>query len=166
MSNYINLFYSVYLHLFLLFVFLSVFFWMVISKTESKAINKEMTNSIKSGLKNFKIPKNYLTDEKSEYLMNLYNGKNMTVKRNNDQLFQMNITIIVIILVGLFSSIFVRYFICGKSFNVFEVITENAFILTIVGAIEYYFFTEIASKYVPVKPSYLPQVVKQKINSL
>ena len=72
MSNYINLFYSVYLHLFLLFVFLSVFFWMVISKTESKAINKEMTNSIKSGLKNFKIPKNYLTDEKSEYLMNLY----------------------------------------------------------------------------------------------
>jgi hypothetical protein len=35
-----------------------------------------------------------------------------------------------------------------------------------VGAIEYFFFMNIASKYVPVKPSYLPSVVKSELEKL
>ncbi len=166
MSNYINLFYSVYLHLFLLFVFLSIFFWTVISKTESRAINNEMTRSIKAGLKNFKLPNNYVTESNGSYLLGLYKGKDRTVERNNNQLLEMNFSIAIIIFIGLLATIFVRYVFCGKLFDIFEVLSENALILIIVGAIEYYFFTRIASKYVPVKPSYLPQVVKEKLNSM
>lgn len=166
MSNFINLFYSVYLHLFLLFVFLSIFFWTVISKTESRAINREMSNAIKDGLKNFKLPREYMTETNGNYLLGLYHGKNRTVERNNEQLLEMNVSIAVIILIGLIAAVYVRYVFCGKAFNVIEVVSENALILILVGAVEYYFFKKIASKYVPVKPSYLPTVVKEKLNSM
>lgn len=166
MSDYINLFYSVYIHLFLLFVFLSIFFWTVISKTESRSINNEITRSVNAGLKNFKIPSQYVTDSNGSYLLGLYQGQDITVSRNNDQLFQMNIIIAVLIFIGLLATIYVRYAFCGKLFDIFEVLGENGLILIMVGAIEYYFFTRIASKYVPVKPSYLPSVVKEKLNSM
>ena len=163
MSNYIDLFYSVYLHLFLLFVFLIIFFWVVISKTESKAINNEITKSIKAGLKNFKLPHNYVTETNGNYLLGLYKEKDNTVERNNNQLLEMNISIVILILVSLLATVFIVYMSCGKLFDVFGVLSENVLILILVGAIEYYFFTNIASKYVPVKPSYLPQVVKEKL---
>ena len=166
MSNFINLFYSVYLHTFLLFVFLSIFFWTVISKTESRAINREMTNAAKDGLKNFKIPSKYMTEANGNYLLGLYHGKNRTVERNNEQLLQMNFSITMIMLIGLIAAVYVRYVFCGKSFDILEVLSENALILILVGAVEYYFFTRVASKYVPVSPSYLPTVVKEKLNNM
>ena len=70
------------------------------------------------------------------------------------------------LLIGFFACIFVRYIFCGRSINWLEVISENIIILLLVGGIEYYFFMNIASKYVPVMPSYLPNVVKNKINKL
>lgn len=166
MKEYINLFYSIYLHLFLLFVFLSIFFWIIISKTESRVINKEMSEGVKNGLRNVKIPEKYMSQQTGNYLIGLFKGKDKTVIRNNDQLFKMNLIIIGVLLIGLIASIFVRYKFCGMLFDVGEVIGENIIILMLVGAIEYYFFTRVASKYVPVPPSYLPLAIKEEIQSL
>lgn len=166
MEYYINLFYSIYLHIFLLFCFLTIFFWTVISKVEAKTLNSEIDRGINSGLKNVRISDQILTDKDSNYLRKFFEGENLTVKRNNDHLLQFNIAFIVVLLIGFFASIFVRYIFCGKTINWLEVIGENIIILICVGAIEYYFFMNIASKFVPVMPSYLPNVVKEKINAL
>lgn len=166
MDHYINFFYSVYLHVFLLFCFLTIFFWTVISKTEAKSLNREITNGIDQGLKNVHISDKLFDKSEQEYMRQYYKGKDSTVTRNNTHLLQFNIAFIVMLLIGLLASIFVRYALCGKSINWFEVIGENIIILLLVGVIEYYFFMNIASKYVPVMPSYLPNVVKKKIDSL
>ena len=166
MSNYINLFFSIYMHITLLFIFLTIFFWTVISKTESDSINNEINNNIKDGLKDIHISKNIFTDESLNYMKKYYQGQDDTVVKNNDQLLQFNIAFIVILLIGLFGCIFVRYVICSKNFDIWEVILENILVLILVGAIEFYFFMNIASKYVPVLPSYLPNVVKNKIDKL
>jgi len=166
MGHYINLFFSVYLHTFLLFCFLTILFWLIIRKTESDSINNEIVNSINSNLKNIHISDGIFTDSEGKYLKTLYEGKNLTVERNNNQLFMFNIVFIVLLLVGLLSSIFVRYMFCKQGFNWLEVIGENIIILIMVGAIEYFFFMNIASKYVPVKPSYLPSVVKSELEKL
>lgn len=166
MSNYINLFFSIYLHVTLLFIFLTIFFWTVISKTESDSINKEINNNIKDGLKNFHISNNIFTDKSLDYMKKYYQGQDDTVTRNNNQLLEFNIAFIVILIIGLIGCIFVRYVICSKNFDIWEVILENILILILVGAIEFYFFMNIASKYVPVLPSYLPNVVKNKIDKL
>ena len=166
MSYYINLFFSIYLHVTLLFIFLTIFFWTVISKTESDSINKEINNNIKDGLKNIHISNNIFTDKSLDYMKKYYQGQYDTVTRNNNQLLEFNIAFIVILIIGLIGCIFVRYVICSKNFDIWEVILENILILILVGAIEFYFFMNIASKYVPVLPSYLPNVVKNKIDKL
>ena len=138
---------------FLLFCFLTIFFWMVISKTESKSINKEIVEGVSDGLKNIRISDNLFNKDEQNYLITYYEGQNSTVLRNNKHLLQFNISFIVILFIGFIGCIFVRYILCGKTINWFEVITENIIILILVGGIEYYFFMNIASKYVPVMPS-------------
>ena len=100
------------------------------------------------------------------YFDGYFSKEDSTYKRNNSQLLQFNIVIIVLLFLGLVATIFVRYLICGKTLNFGEIIGENILILIFVGAIEYYFFMNVASKYVPVKPSYMPSVIQKKINEL
>tara|TARA_A100001015_G_C15042776_1_gene740958 strand:- start:3396 stop:3896 length:501 start_codon:yes stop_codon:yes gene_type:complete len=166
MEYYINFFYSIYLHIFLLFCFLTIFFWTVISKTEGKTINNEIVSGVNDGLKNFHISNQIFTDNDVKYLEKYYQGKDSTVTRNNKNLLQFNIAFIVMLLIGFFACIFVRYIFCRRNINWLEVIGENLIILLLVGGIEYYFFMNIASKYVPIMPSYLPNVVKSKIDDL
>lgn len=166
MEYYINFFYSVYLHVFLLFCFLTIFFWFVISKTEAKTLNKEIVQGITNSLKNVNISTDIFTENADKYLEEYYKGQDSTVARNNKNLQQFNIAFIVMLFIGFLASIYVRYIFCGKNINWGEVIGENLIILLLVGGIEYYFFMNIASKYVPVMPSYLPKVVKKKLNTL
>ena len=52
---------------------------------------------------------------------------------------------------------------CGSNLKIEEIIIENLIIFAFVGLVEYYFFTRIALKFVPVEPSFIS---KQFINSL
>lgn len=179
-GHYTNLFFSVFLHVLLLFIFLTIFFWSVIKNTESHSLYSEIDNSINSGLKCVNIneffPKtesekieSFIENNEKEvknYFDGYFSKEDSTYKRNNSQLLQFNIVIIVLLFFGLLATIFVRYLICGKTLNLGEIIGENILILIFVGAIEYYFFMNVASKYVPVKPSYMPSVVQKKINEL
>ena len=166
MEQYINLFFSVYLHIFLLFCFLTVFFWVVISKTEAQTINKEIVSGINKNLQNVHISNQIFKDSAANYLQKFYEGENSVVIRNNKELFTFNIAFIILLLIGFLTGIFVRYVFCGKGINWTEVILENLLVLILVGGIEYYFFMNIASKYVPVLPSYLPNVVKSEFDKL
>ena len=57
-------------------------------------------------------------------------------------------------------------FIYYNDITFMELISENIFILLLIGGIEYYFFINVASKYVPVLPSFLPNVVQKSIQNL
>ena len=166
MEQYINLFFSVYLNVVILFSFLTVFFWVVISNTNRQTINNEVVNNITTNLKNIHISNQIFTDESNKYLLKYYEGENSVVGRSNKQLFKLNIAFIFLLFFGLILAIFVKYIICGKGFNWLQVISENLLILIIAGSIEYYFFFNIADKYVPIMPSYLPNVIKSEFDKL
>tara|TARA_B100000035_G_C20749150_1_gene443181 strand:- start:42 stop:545 length:504 start_codon:yes stop_codon:yes gene_type:complete len=143
-----------------------VFFWKIISKLETKSINKEIIDKIP-------IPKSFNSDDPVR-LLTSYSSLTLpkdsieepNVSRHNKLLFKMNIIIIIIFLIGLISTIYVRYKFCGKLFDVFEVVSENILILLGVGALEYYFFSNIASKFVPVKASELPKTVADDLRNI
>ena len=97
MTPYSHLFFSILLHIFLLFVFLSVFFWFIISKIENKNINDEIFNMIKNNLSEVHIPKSILTDDIYNYLQKYFSGKNITVETNNKLLLKFNICVIVLL---------------------------------------------------------------------
>jgi hypothetical protein len=174
-EHYTNLFFGVILHVLLLFIFLTIFFWTVIRQAESKSLYSELDGNIKTALKDVNLV-SYLeqnvgmSSAEITQIKNYYDGyfsfKDQTFENNNSQLLLFNIVIIVLIAFSLFASIFVRYLICGKSINLVEIISENLLILILVGAIEYFFFMQIASKFVPVKPSYLTDVVKKHLDGL
>ena len=168
MNYYTNLFYSIYLHSFLLFCFLTIFFWLVISKVEKESINSQMVDSINKSFKNINksaIEQMFSSDVEN-YLMQYYQGTDITVQNNNNNLLVFNIAFIVILFIGLILSIFVKYKLCKSKISFTKIIIENIIILILIGIIEYYFFMNIASKYIPVKPSYLPSLINEKINNL
>ena len=99
-------------------------------------------------------------------LESFYSGKNQTVERNNSMLLEFNIVIIVFLFIAFLITYAVRRLFCKQSINFTEVIGENILILVLVGIIEYFFFMNIASKYVPILPSFLPNVLEKSLNNL
>ena len=62
-EHYTNLFFSVFLHVLLLFIFLTIFFWSVIKNAESKSLYNEIDKSVESGLKCVTINEFFPKDE-------------------------------------------------------------------------------------------------------
>jgi len=164
-EHYTNLFFSVSLHVLLLFIFLTIFYWTVITQTEKRSLYSEINNSIQNNLSGINIPKNSFTEDIFNYSKAYYSGNDSNVLRNNRTVFKFNIVIIILIFLIFLTTIFVRYITCNKSISFLEIIIENIIVLIFVGGIEYYFFMNIASKYVPVLPSYIPSIAKEYIES-
>ena len=154
-----NLLISVTLHISLLFIFLSILFWTVISPTESRSFDTELDKSIDNINYKQKVPK-----EVKDYLLTVYSNKNITQEKNNNLLLTMNISIIVVLIIVLITQV-VFHTLRGGQVNYGEIILENIVILIIVGIIEFFFFKNIASRYIPVKPSYMTEVIKKSIDT-
>lgn len=154
-----NLLISATLHVFLLFLFLSVLFWTVISPTETKSFTSELDKSIDDINYQQKVPK-----EVKDYLLEIYDTKNITQDKNNSMVLLLNITIIVLLFIILVTQVIFRH-LQGGTVEYGEIIFENIIILVFVGIIEFLFFRNIASHYIPVKPSYMTNVIKQNIDS-
>lgn len=111
-------------------------------------------------MENVHISNEILTDDVVNSLETVFEDPDPTVKRNNNKLFQFNIAFAILLLFGFIGCVFTKNFVCKSNIDWLEVI------LIFVGAIEYFFFMNIASKYIPVMPSYLPTVALDKINNL
>lgn len=188
-EHYTNLFFSALLHSILLFILLSGLFWLVISKIESHALYTEINHGIDESLKCITTDKlisesfdNNSTIENEANIINgiikdninnlkdlsdkYYSGEDYTFKHNNSQLIKFNIIIIILLIFVFIIAVFVRYMTCNQTLNFKEIIGENMLILLFVGGIEYYFFMNIARKFVPVKPSYMPSIIQKNINNM
>ena len=132
-----NLLISVTLHISLLFIFLSILFWTVISPTESRSFDTELDKSIDNINYKQKVPK-----EVKDYLLTVYSNKNITQEKNNNLLLTMNISIIVVLIIVLITQV-VFHTLRGGQVNYGEIILENIVILIIVGIIEFFFFKNI-----------------------
>lgn len=154
-----NLLISVTLHVFLLFVFLSIFFWTIINHTETKSFTNELDKSINNINFTQEVPK-----EVKDYLLKIHDTKNITLEKNNSMVFLLNIIIVILLLVIIVTQI-IFHNILGGTIAYGEIILENVIVLIFVGIIEFLFFKNIASHYVPVKPSYMTNVIKQNIDN-
>ena len=164
MNEYSHLFFSIILHIFLLFTFLSIFFWAVISKLEANSLSNEINQAINKQTSKINISKSIFTDKVYDYLKAYFSGENIAKAKNNSLLLKFNITMIVLLFIIVLVTFFVRHFICHQEIDIMNIILENIIVLILVGIIEYYFFTNFASKFIPVMPSELPTVLKQKLN--
>ena len=178
-----NLALNISLHVFILFVFLVVFYFAYADGLEQKSIDRELhsvidsqVNSVLNSFKKASGSKSELTKRfvpSRESLQKISNRleseskdteKTAWIKKNNMDLK----TIAVVIALGLCLLFFVQWIIYRFVFkkgdiHMKHVLLENLVLFSIIGGIEYLFFTKIATHFVPVMPDTLSTSVVERV---
>ena len=176
--------FNVLLHVTILFTILSIFFMKYITVITSKIINKEINHIVSDNMDNLNSQINEIKNNISEniddrlvninnilkikekvkfenifsydYYSKLFSKEDKTRKSiNNEVFFYIKFTNILLIL---FLLLFTFYLIRTNAINthqIKEICIENVLTFILVGVFEYLFFTNVALKYIPTKPSLL-----------
>lgn len=153
---------NIIIHVAILFLFLSAFFILYVSHIEKQAFDRELEADIGRNLHSAfsKLDPQYQSQVIGlisllpfDALENLYDRPSAAVTVNNKWLFRVIILINVALLVLIIISIIIMTYSCERCISLRDILIENAIIFSAVGVIEYLFFTHVAIKYIPVKPS-------------
>ena len=145
----------------ILFTFLSAFFFAYVSKIEEKAFQQELGNMIEQDLGKILNSNMEVKNEISNFkpllsrLQRLYEKPDPYTEERNKMLRIITMLIICSLLIMLFTIFFSIKYDCGKDIHIGNIILENIILFIFVGLTEFIFFTNIAIKYIPTKPSLL-----------
>jgi len=161
---------NLFLHFLILFSFLSVFFIFFISKVSTDAFNNEVEHLIHELLSD-RVKELKQTPEFDEVIRQLplkklyesFQKKTKAVEIHNDNLIKLVVIINILLWILFISMTVLLKYECNSNLNIGEIVIENLIIFAFVGLVEYYFFTRIALKFIPVEPSFIS---KQFMNSL
>lgn len=175
MNHNMNFSLDVALHVLILFTFLTIFFFVYVSKLEKQSLDYTITNSVSDNTNillndtkqlsqkyNIKINWNTINDIATK-LVKTSQGEVPEIKENNDRLYKGSI---IAIIVGYFLFIaiviFLKYYM-GYDIHIGRILLMNTIIFSVTGLIEYFFFTNVASKYVPVMPNEISDTMLERI---
>ncbi len=157
-DTYIN----ILLHVFILFTFLTVYFFFKIAKVTETTLNNELGQLVDENMQKAlndlstedkKALKESLKDLDLKGLMDYYNRPDhVMVVNNNWDLLTALLIIIGLFLVFLVSIVILKY-VCKKNINITHIIGENIAVFSLVGVIEVLFFLNVGMKYIPILPS-------------
>ena len=159
-------FLNVVSHVLILWTALTVLFWLVIGKKESKVLTDEFVGQIEGNL----VPALNTADETSGgalkesllptrevfvFMSEQYTGSDPATDTFNTMLLGQAVLIGVVVLAIVATSLGIGKRLCGyeglgRKYGF--VVLENLFLFVFIGAVEYVFFQQVASRYVPVKP--------------
>jgi len=165
-------FVSITFHMWILFVFLTTFFYLFISKTKQKVINDELSNIIQTkipiilkqldNLDSNNIPLKQLNKIAQQIKDKL--KTNTKIATHNKKILNIAISICVIGFMVILSSII--YFTVHLKYHIDlkEILLENIIVTILVASFETLFFLNIAIKYSHIKPSHLIYRLKYQLN--
>ncbi len=173
-SNKVNYTLNISLHVFILFSFLTIFFFAYISHLEQKTINDQLTSTIDAGVA--KILSNLdeyipsgtelnwqVINDIAEKIQNNATDELPAVKQNHRTLLILGICMIIGIF-AFFSGVYVYFGMYkGVAINWRRILIENLIVFGFVGIIEFIFFTKIAMKYIPVTPDLLSKTILDRV---
>ena len=157
---------DIFIHSIILVLILSGVFWGLIAPLEKKNFKKEINSQVENAVNQYVIknkrelikntnPQIDEINEKLNLLMRFYDSEDETTTMYNEWLYRVNIIIIVLMLISFIILLLVLKYNCKKCVPVMTIFFENIILFACIGVIEYLFFINIATKYVPVKPSYM-----------
>jgi len=164
-KNYI---FSISIKVLYLFVFLSCFFYIIVQKQVTEHLSDNLSDILSDSYKNNQTDsKIKLLSIENNILLNYYNSslndktehEDKTVKYNK-LLYILNIYFIVFFLIVSIIIYYVSKFVFDKDIPIRQIIIFNLVLYILVGIIEYTFFTQIASKYIPVTNGEILNVIK------
>jgi hypothetical protein len=161
---------NLFLHFLILYTFLSIFFIKFISKVSSNAFNGEVSHLINDKLKDklsdLKTNSNFILLTKFLPINNIkkiLSKQDSTVKAHNDGVFNMIMLSVGLLWVGFIVVVLILKYNCNSELELQKITIDNLIVFSFVGLAEYYFFTRVALKFIPVEPSFIS---KQFLQSL
>jgi ATP-dependent Zn protease len=153
-------------HLFILLIVLSSIFFIFISKIEKKTLQNSISNEIKSSINNTTILPNPALGQELINFSKVYNNSLNDGDANYNQgLLDLTIAIIVCMLICLISVYLTMRLSAHKCPPMGIIFLKNILLFMLVGIVEYLFFINIAMFYIPVKPSYISQLLKDRLDN-
>jgi hypothetical protein len=153
-----------FFHIFTLSLILGLFFFFVVAKLERDNLQNEMEDGIKKGLDNItNYPTNPVLSEQLTTMTKLYEKENEADKVYNQGLVYQCLTILVLLLFGLVCVFLTMRWSAHKCPNLGRIVLQNLLLFGAIGVIEFLFFQHIASKFVPVMPSYMAEVISEEL---
>ena len=156
---------DIFIHSIILVIILSGVFWLLIAPLEKKNFNKEIDSQAKTSINQYvtenkkilQLTPDKLTEvtDKLDLLSRFYESDDEVTKTYNKWLLRVNIVVIVFMIITFLLLLLILKYNCGKCIPVMTIFSENIALFICIGIIEYLFFMNIATKYVPVKPSYI-----------
>ena len=157
-----------FFHIFTLSLILGLFFFFVVAKLERENLQNEMEDGIKKGLDSITDYPNgshadKVLSEQLTTMTKLYEKENEADKVYNQGLIYQCITILVLLLFGLVCVFLTMRWSAHKCPNLGRIVLQNLLLFGAIGVIEFLFFQHIASKFVPVMPSYMAEVISEEL---
>ena len=153
-----------FFHIFTLSLILGLFFFFVVAKLERENLQNEMEDGIKKGLDSITdYPTNTTLSDDLTTMTKLYEKENEADKTYNQGLIYQCLTILVLLLFGLVCVFLTMKWSAHKCPNLGRIVLQNLLLFGAIGVIEFLFFQHIASKFVPVMPSYMAEVISQEL---
>lgn len=171
----INFSLDIALHVLILFTFLTIFFFSYVSKLTKQsldyvtndAINNQTDNILNkidelSNKYKFKINWNKL-NEISDNIIQKSNNDIPEIKENNDRLFRGSIiTISIAFVLFIVITIILKYHF-NYDIHIKHILIMNLIIFSLTGLVEYLFFVNVASIYVPVTPNFTTNTMLDEV---
>lgn len=175
-----NMTINILMHVFILFSFLSIFFLTYGRKIAEETITKELNSNVDEQTHAFLDTINSLYEKNN---LSGYNVKWSTVKEmaekiksnsgkatpeiklNNYTVTNYTIITCVLLLCLIFIVIIYTKFYKNIEIDLVTILVENVVIFIAVAAMEYYFFSNIIIKYIPVDPMFVQNSILEKIQS-
>ena len=171
----INFSLDIVIHILILFTFLTVFFFAYVSKLEKQSLDNTVTKTINDNTYNFlnefdQISNKYdvkvdwnIVNNIADNLIKNSQGEVPEIKKNNDRLFKGSMIAISIGFILFIISIIVLKYFLNYEIHIGHIILMNVIIFSITGLIEYLFFMNVASKYIPVTPDVISNTMLERV---
>lgn len=184
-DNYFNLGVDIFLHVLILFTFLTIFFFAYISNLEKQNLDKVTEDLINGNVDktlnlvddwqkkiNEKvIPTNSLgiswkdVDNVADDLVTNYNKENTEIKNNNDALYRGSIITISVLFLLFIIVVILLKFVYKYDIGLKHIIIMNFIVFLLVGIVEFIFFNFVASQYIPVTPDEITNTLVDNIKN-
>ena len=169
-STYFSL--DIMIHTVILFTFLAAFFFLYISKIEQSAFEDEIGNLIDDNLgsaiannKSLLAPIIMPIKPMLKQFQNGYNKPDRYITESNKLIKFVAGFVILLLLCTILTIILTVQLDCGKHVSITHIIIENVIVFIIVGIVEFWFFTNIAIKYIPTSPSLMVNTLIDSIKA-
>lgn len=170
-NNAINLLF----HVLILFMFLTGLFFLIISREEKETMEKQYDKAIKTGVEKFLseidewsqkfgMPLDWEKVKQTGVDLQKENkDSSQKVVKNNKNLLILCVGIVAALFISIiFTYVYYRDYREYK-IDIKHILIDNIIVFMFVGAIEYWFFLNVASKFVPVTPDIMGRAALDKL---